>query len=124
MEIASRSPADSGPTRRRIARVDGRSRIARRVKELVADYTVRLGGNVGAAALAEIMRAAESVVIAEELRAKALRGEPVDMAELNKANGVAARSVKALGIKSKASGPTVSARDYLAAAAADEGEAP
>lgn len=69
------------------------------------------------------MRAAESVVIAEALRAKALRGEPVDMAELNKANGVAARSVKALGIKPKAS-TSVPLREQLAleAAAAAERE--
>jgi hypothetical protein len=87
------------------------------VKELVADYTVKLGGNVGPATLAEIMCAAESVVIAEELRAKALRGEPVDQREVNKASGVAARAVKALGIKADAKpalGPN-SLREYLAA---------
>ena len=69
------------------------------MKELVADYTAKLGGNVGPATTAEIMRAAESVVIAEELRARALRGEPVDMGELNKAQGVADRAVRRLGIK-------------------------
>jgi lysozyme family protein len=116
VKVASRSTADSAPARRRIVRVDGRSRVARRIKELVADYTVRLGGNVGPATLAEIMCAAESVVIAEEMRAKALRGEAVDMAELNKANGVAARAVRALGIKSTTSAPTaMSLSEYLAA---------
>jgi hypothetical protein len=88
------------------------------VKELVGDYAAKLGGNAGPATLAEIMRAAESVVIAEGLRAKALRGEPVDMAELNKANGVAARSVKALGIKpGKAAVPSLA--DHLARRAAE-----
>jgi hypothetical protein len=80
---------------------------------LVADYTAKLGGNVGPATLAEIMRAAESIVIAEAMRAKALRGEPVDMAELNKANGVVDRAVRRLGIKpGKATVPSLA--DHLA----------
>jgi hypothetical protein len=48
---------------------------------------------------AAIKRAAELSVIAADLRAKRLRGEPVDVAEIVKAENAHRRAVADLGIK-------------------------
>jgi len=120
MEIASRSPADSGPTRRRIARIDGRSRIALRVKAKVAGYAARLGGGADAVTLASYQKAAELAVVAEDLRAKQLRGEPVDLGEMAKAQGLADRAERALGLDRKRQpAPALPLREQLALEAAE-----
>ena len=99
MEIEPISHTDTVPTARRIARVDGRSKAAKRVKELAASYIARLGGrNVDAATLAAIQKAAELAALAEELRGRALRGEAVDLGEMVKVEGVADRAARALGL--------------------------
>jgi len=89
--MPSQSAADSAPMRRRIARVDGRSKTARRVKELAANYVAH-GAEPRAA-----LRTAELQIIAADMRAKQLRGDPVDMAALLKAEGYADRAERALG---------------------------
>jgi len=104
MEIAARKLADTAPMVRRSRagslRFDGRSRTARRVKELAAGYIAQLGGgDVDAATLAAVKKAAELVVVAEKLRGRALRGESIDLSEMVKVQGVADRAVRALGIK-------------------------
>jgi hypothetical protein len=48
---------------------------------------------------AAIQRAAELHVIAADLRAKRLRGDPVDVAEIVKAENAHRRAVACLGIK-------------------------
>jgi hypothetical protein len=84
---------DSAPMRRR-KRVDGRCKQARRVKELVANYTARLGNN---ADLDRIRRAAELVALGETLRARAMRGE-VDLTVLVKVENLGARAMRSLGL--------------------------
>ena len=91
----SRSEADIAPARRRLARIDGRSRQARRIKTLMASYRERLGDNVEPD---RVRRCAELVAIAEDLRAAKLRGEAVDPNELFKCEGYADRAVRALGL--------------------------
>jgi hypothetical protein len=100
VEIAGQRAADGGPSRRRIARIDGRSRAALRVKAKVAAYAVRLGAT-DAVLLAACHRAAELGVIAEDLRAMQLRGEPVDLGAMAKAQGLADRAERALGLDRK-----------------------
>lgn len=92
--IADRKPSKGGA-------VDGRTLVARRRRELIDIYTSALGG---AASLSEgqrldIRRAAELVTLAEAERAKAMRGEPVDLSALIRVEGAADRAVRRLGIK-------------------------
>jgi hypothetical protein len=65
----------------------------------------------------DVRRAADAVAIAEEYRARALRGETIVLDDLVRLENAASRAVKALGIKSgSARDPTPSLHDYLAAA--------
>jgi ribosomal protein L13E len=82
--------------------VDGRSAEARRFKDLVDSFAEALGGE---AALTEVQRtairrASELTTLAEQQRARALRGESVDPLALVRLEGMTARAVRALGITS------------------------
>jgi len=89
--IASRSSGDTAPVHRRLARVDGRSKAARRVKALIRAYSERLNITADALIQADIVRLAECEVLCEQLRAQALRGESVDLLSLNRLEGTARR---------------------------------
>jgi hypothetical protein len=96
--IATRSSADTAPVRRRLARIDGRSKAARRVKALIRAYSERLNSTADALIQADILRLAECETLCEQLRAQALRGEPVDLLGLNRLEGTARRLRAALGL--------------------------
>jgi hypothetical protein len=121
MEIAGQKTADSGPTRRRIARIDGRCKAALRVKAKVAGYVARLGAIADAVTMAAYQKAAELAVVAEDLRAKQLRGEPVDLSEMAKAQGLADRAERALGLDRKPA-PTETFATIASRAQAEAGE--
>jgi hypothetical protein len=97
--IASRSSGDIAPVRRRLARVDGRSKPARRVKALIRAYSERLEHAAGDPIVrADIVRLAETETLIEELRGAALRREPVDLLALNRLEGTARRMRAGLGL--------------------------
>jgi hypothetical protein len=122
LAVASQSDADSAPARRRrirvdggkrgLARIDGRRRKARRVNELMRQYTERLGDH--AVEPDRVRRCAELVAIAEDLRAAKLRGEAVDAGELYKAEGYADRALRALGLDKPREPVYVPLRERLA----------
>jgi hypothetical protein len=95
--INSKLDGKAGRVTRRIARIDGRSRSARRIKALVAAYTAALDGAADATVAAKILKAAELTALCEQLRAAALRGEAVDPLALIRFEGVADRAVRQLG---------------------------
>ena len=96
--IASRSSGDTAPVRRRLARVDGRSKAARRVKALIRAYNERLNNTADVLIQADVARLAECETLCEQLRAQALRGEPTDLLGLNRLEGTARRLRTALGL--------------------------
>ena len=96
--IPSRSSGDTAPVRRRLARVDGRSKAARRVKALIRAYSERLNNTADALIQADVARLAECETLCEQLRAQALRGEPTDLLGLNRLEGTARRLRTALGL--------------------------
>jgi hypothetical protein len=97
-----------GRMRRASGDIDGRSAVAKRAQRLMGRFVDALGGHVGPVAMVQVRRAAELVITAEQLRACALRGEPVDYLVLVRVENLATRAVAALGIKpSKAAGPTL-----------------
>jgi hypothetical protein len=102
--ISARSRSDAAPAKPRSrperARYNGRSREARLVRLQEAELKAALGDvPVTPIMAAAIKRAAELSVIAADLRAKRLRGAPVDTAEIVKAENAHRRAVADLGIK-------------------------
>ncbi len=80
--------------------IDRRSAGGRRYQDLIDSFVEALNGD-GALTEAQrvaVRRAAELTVIAEQQRARALRGEPVDPLALVRLEGMTARAVRALGI--------------------------
>jgi hypothetical protein len=83
------------------------------VRRVAAELKAALGEVTNPMMVAAIRRAAELSVIAADLRARRLRGEPVDIGELVKAENAARRAVADLGIKpGKAAVPSLA--DHLA----------
>jgi hypothetical protein len=122
MKIPARLPTDSSPMLRRNARVDGRSKPAKRAKQLAASFVAQLGdAAAGAATLAAVLKAAEIVVLGEELRAKALRGEPIDLGALVRIENLGRRAVADLALdrhQAAARGPTLA--EHLARRAMEQ----
>ena len=84
VSIASRSGDDTVPMRRRIKRVDGRTRIARRIKTLIACYVRRLGDLAADPIVrADLSKLAEHEALAEDLRGMAVRRQHINHAVLN-----------------------------------------
>ncbi len=76
--------ADRAPTRRRIARIDGRLRIAKHIKRLVVGYSERLGALAADPVIAaDLLKLSEHEALAADLRGRALNHEPIDYAVLN-----------------------------------------
>jgi hypothetical protein len=98
--IDARRPSKGGA-------VDGRTLVAKRRRELIEIYMVALGGPAAVAGrlVVDVRRAAELVTLAEAERAKAMRGEPVDLSSLIRIEGAADRAVRRLGIKPGADQP-------------------
>jgi hypothetical protein len=97
--IPSRSHGYTPPARRRIARIDGRSRSARRIKQLTTSYIRRLGDVANDPTVhGDIVRLAEVETVVEGQRAAALRHEPVDLIGLNRLENTARRLRIALGL--------------------------
>jgi hypothetical protein len=113
--MPSRSAPDSAPVRRRIVRIDGRSRAALAVKARLASYDARLGTAADAVETAARLTAAELAAIADDLRAARLRGETVDPNELDKAQLRADRAERRLGLDRKREPVHVPLRERIAA---------
>src|SRR5271169_1501246 len=96
--IADRSGTRSPPLVRR-KRIDGRTTVGRRVKQLAAEYSARLGDAAASPIVeADIMQLAELQALTEDWRGRALRHEPVDIEILNRIESRAHRLRVALGV--------------------------
>jgi hypothetical protein len=115
--VMDAQPADAVPRKRRrrapsIARVDRRTKLARRVRDLATSYTHFFGNDAGLTPIlrADILRAAELTALAEAARGAALRAGTVDIESLARLEGAADRAVRRLRLPVKAA-DTVSFRD-------------
>ena len=70
--------------------------MARRIKQLVAGYTARLGDAVDPTVYSDVRRLAELEALTEDRRQAALRHEPIDLATLVRLEGVARRLRRSL----------------------------
>jgi hypothetical protein len=94
-------------------RVDGRSKVARRVRQLIGDYTARLhliliDKRYQPTLYATALKLAELETLAEEKRAAALRGEAVDLAGLIRLENTARRLKIDLGLEGPPEQPQLS----------------
>jgi len=85
------------------------------VKAKLASYDARLGTAADAVETAARLTAAELAAVADDLRAARLRGEPVDLNALAKAQGYADRAERALGLDRKRRPVHVPLRERIAA---------
>ncbi len=76
--------------------VDGRSPLARRFRDIVAELTAELGGSLGAAEALQVRTAATLVVHSEAMAARIVRGEIVSAEEATRAGNAAIRAIEAL----------------------------
>jgi hypothetical protein len=114
---AKQSSADKRPSQGGI--LDGRTRRARRRRELIAAYSTALGGP---AALTEgqrtdVRKAAELVALAEDMRALALQDGPGNAGAVSamvRLESASVRAVRALGLPAPGSAaPVETIADYL-----------
>lgn len=76
--------------------VDRRLATSRRFEALVGKLAAELGGNLGEVEMSQVRSAATLQLHAEQLAAKAARGETVDSEELTRAANGAMRAMNAL----------------------------
>jgi hypothetical protein len=81
--------------------VSQRSALGKRLRDLADAFAERLGGwpALSVTAAGSVRRAAELQAMCEMARADMLNGLPVDMLALVRLEGVAARAIRALGIR-------------------------
>jgi hypothetical protein len=91
--------------------VDGRSKLMRRRRDLIALFVEEFGGEseVSATFMLAVIRAADATAIAENYRARALRGEAIVLDDLVRLENAAVRAVKALSAtrQHRDAGPTL-----------------
>jgi hypothetical protein len=131
VKVASRSSVDGVPVSPRRARnaaqLDGRLRMAKRLKAVLGELTAQYGD----VETPLLQRCAELQVCAEQARARLVRGEPgITIDEIVKLENLSARALRDLQARTKrgpTSGPTLGdllradrAEQLAAAAGADD----
>jgi hypothetical protein len=117
-QAAKQSPADKRPSQGGI--LDGRTRRARRRRELIAAYSKALGGDraLTDGQRVDIRKAAELVALAEDARALALQEGPGGAGALSamvRLESASARAVRALRLPPpNAAAPVPTLAEYLA----------
>jgi hypothetical protein len=102
-------------------RIDRRNRIGRRITELEATFSASLGDRELTPLLAHLIRqASELVAMAEEGRARFLRGEHCQLDDVVRAERRAESAVAALRLREPVKPQTPSLAEYLASKAAAE----
>jgi hypothetical protein len=109
-EPAKQSPADKAPTRGGV--IDGRTRRARRRRQLISTYTNALGGDASltASQRIDVRKAAELTALSEDARAMALQeglGDVGATLVMVRLQGAASRAVQALRLPEAGRGAPV-----------------
>ena len=97
--------------------IDGRTRDARRFRDLVASFSENLGGeaDLSEADKALVRNAAALAVKAERMQAAIVKGEDVDLEGLTRLSNCVSRVLSQLGVKRERRDTTPSLAEYLAA---------
>jgi len=116
---ADRAPAVRGKQRLcTVADLDGRTRAARRARELAKAFEDEIGGTISASQRLAIERAAALVALSEDAKARRLAGDrDISLDDVVRVDGAAQRAVKALALDRKRQPAIMTLRDRLAAEA-------
>ena len=120
--INGRSPPNyrSVITRSPAGRLDGRTKLARRAKQLARAFEAERGGALSDAQMVAVKRAAEMATIAERTRALWLAGDwKTTGTDVVRIDGAARRAILDLGLPTSNVRPAESLEEYLARTAAD-----
>jgi hypothetical protein len=79
----------------------------------VNSYVQALGGRVSPVQMVEIERAASLTLLAQNMRAAALRGEAIEISDLTRLDGTLDRAIRRLGIKPAVADAIVPLRERL-----------
>jgi hypothetical protein len=101
-----------------LAGVDGRTHGGRRYKEICADLSDHLGGDVTAAQEAIIRRAAALAIWCEAQEAAQAQGDDLDIAAFTTASNALRRLLADLGLERRARDVTPDLASYIAGKAA------
>src|SRR2546426_10081435 len=73
-----------------------------RRRELIDGYVARLGGadRISQIQMTEVMRVVDMTLLAEGMRAKALRGEAIDIGDMGRLEGAVSRVIRSLNLPS------------------------
>jgi hypothetical protein len=94
--------------------------INRRRRELVASFVEALGGRISPVQRVEVERCASLLILAEDMRAKAFRGENVSISDLSRLEGTCLRALQRLNLPApNAAAPVSSIHDHVAQRAAE-----
>jgi hypothetical protein len=110
--------AERQPKRRNLPRhrLDGRTRIAKRAKQLIAHFLgVLRDREITLDLEAAVCRASELLAIAEQLRADRLRGLPVPADDIVRTDRLANLALRQLGLRGEPAKPAVPRGPSLAA---------
>jgi hypothetical protein len=88
--------------------VDGRTRGAKRARAIAAELEHNFGGEVTKVQRHAIERAAMWCAIAEDLAARRLAGQLIPLDDVLRAEGVAKRALRSLGIRIESAAPKTS----------------
>jgi hypothetical protein len=123
MDTQPKQSADKRPSQGGI--LDGRTRRARRRRELIEAYSKALGGDAALTAgqKVDVRKAAELVALAEDLRALAMQEGPGGagaISALVRLESASTRAIRALRLPAHSAAPTLS--QYLVAHEAEHDE--
>lgn len=112
------APSANVPVKRRrraadISRIDHRTKVGRRVAQLVKHFSNFFGGKLTPIMLANIQRAAELITLSEAARAAALRAPVFDVENLTRLESTADRAVRRLALPDKPVDDVPDLQDYL-----------
>jgi len=98
-----------------LSQLDGRTRAARRAREIVSQLSAELGGKLSPIQNAAVERAAALLALAEDARTRRLAGdEAVGLNDLVRIDGSADRALRRLrSITANPSPSSMTLRDYL-----------
>jgi hypothetical protein len=123
MELEPNNPVDAPKSKVRLlslADLDGRTLAARTTKRLIGELESDLGGGDRLTAGERVLahRAAAATAMAEDLEARWLTGQPVDIGMYATLVNAAARLLRTLGLQRRPRDVTPSLQDYVAFRAA------
>jgi hypothetical protein len=107
-----------------LAHIDGRSAMARRYRDIVAQVIADQGGTEISEARCQLARRfAATACLAEAMEARLTNGETIDIAEYSLLVSTMTRVASRIGIDRRSRDVTPSLRDYLRESGTDNAEA-